>query len=192
MECAVCYGDEGPFQKLCCGHTFCKGCIKNWYHKGAAGASCPMCRAPIYFKGFHKLRDEWAEEAWENRCSEILSEAIDNCIAETFEAAEYFPEEFREQITDGVLDDLRDLDKTMRFLKSEGVSSEDIEFVLFETMDYYSDRHIDKCWWIDEPPKEFATRYPVTEKSASRGFKRARAFEDPWVTVNFNMEFLLI
>ena len=37
-ECSVCYSETGPFQKLCCGHTFCTRCVKNWYLKGVAGA----------------------------------------------------------------------------------------------------------------------------------------------------------
>jgi hypothetical protein len=182
MECAVCYGEAGPFQKLCCGHTFCTGCVKTWYLKGT-GTGCPMCRAPIYFRGFHKVRDEWDEEAWETRCSEVLGEAIDACIAEAFEMAETFPPEFKEHILADITDDIGDLEKTFRFLKAENIASEDIAYVLMDTMDYYSDRHMNKVRWLDEPPKEWITRYPG-HCDRQRCGKRARAFMDDWVTLS--------
>lgn len=186
-ECSVCYGESGPFQKLCCGHTFCTGCVKNWYLKGVAGASCPMCRAPIYFKGFHKVRDGWNEEAWENRCAEVFSQAIDECFAEAQDFAESFPERWRGRIMKDVLEDFIDIEKTYRFLKNEGVSSEDMEEV-FYWGDYYSDRHMNKYGYLDEPPKSFASRYPIVEKSGGKGFKRVRARQDPWATVSFYFE----
>ena len=186
-ECDICYGESGPFQKLCCGHTFCTGCVKNWYLKGVAGASCPMCRAPIYFKGFHKVRDEWNEEAWENKCDEVFSQAIDECFAEAQDFAESFPERWRGRIMNDVLEDFIDIEKTYRFLKNEGISSDDMEEV-FYWGDYYSDRHMNKYGYLDEPPKSFASRYPIVEKSGSKGFKRVRARQDPWATVSFYFE----
>lgn len=188
MECAVCYGESGPFQKLCCGHTFCKGCVKNWYLKGAAGASCPMCRRPMYFRGFHKVREEWDEEAWEARCSEIMSEAIDVAFEEAAEMAECFPEEFSHEIMDSLIEDLQDIDRTMRYLKSEGIAADDIEYVLFETADYYSDRNINKWSWCDEPPRDFQTRYPRLGRGLTGTLKRVRARQDPWFTVSFYIE----
>jgi len=188
MECAVCYGETGPFQKLCCGHTFCSGCVKNWYLKGAAGTSCPMCRRPMYFRGFHKVREEWDEEAWEQRCSEIMGEAIDEAFEESREMASYFPPEFSQQIMDGIMEDLQDIDKTMRYLKSEGIGADDIEYVLFETADYYSDRNINKWSWCDEPVKDFQTRYPRLSLDHTGSPKRVRAREDPWMTVSFYID----
>ena len=80
-ECSVCYSEAGPFRKLTCNHEFCTGCIKTWYLKGS-GTGCPMCRRPIYFKGFHNVRDEWDEVAWENRCADVFSAAIDQRVEE--------------------------------------------------------------------------------------------------------------
>ena len=76
MECAICYGDDARC-RLACRHVFCKGCVKTWYLKGAAEShSCPMCRRPIYFKGFYKLRRQWNEESYESRTNEIFNEAL--------------------------------------------------------------------------------------------------------------------
>ena len=179
MECSVCYGESGPFQKLCCGHHFCSGCIKNWYLKGAAGSSCPMCRAPIYFKGFHKVREEWAVE--------VFSQALDECFAEAQEFAESLPPRWRRNIMRDVIDDFLDIEKTYRFLKSEGISSEDLDEVFYYG-DYYSDRHMNKYWYMDEPTKKFETRYPHIGKGRVGAQKRVRANQDTWFTVSFYIE----
>lgn len=191
MECAVCYGESGPFQTLCCGHSFCQYCLKTWYLKGAsssgANSACPMCRQPIYFRGFHKVREEWEEEAWETRCSEVLSQAIDEACAEAFEFAESLPERWRNRILVDVLTDLKDIESTWRYLKNEGICSEDIEYVLMDTAEYYSARHMDKVEFIDEPTKKLASRYPMRNGHARCG-KRARANEDPWCTLSVYIE----
>jgi hypothetical protein len=180
-ECSVCYGEDGVFQKLSCGHDFCSGCIKTWYLKGT-GTGCPMCRAPIYFKGFHKLRDQWDEDAWENKCEEVFGNALDERFAEAQEFAESFPAKWRGRIMRDVLEDFIDIEKTYRFLKNEGVDPEVIEEVFYYE-DYYSDRHMNKCWYLDEPPKESVPA--VQSRSRGKGFKRSRARQDTWVTMSF-------
>jgi chlorite dismutase len=142
-----------------------------------------MCRRPIYFKGFRKVREQWDEDAWEIRCSEVLSEAMDECIADGLEMADYFPKRFKSDVLEDTIEDLRDLERTFRYLKSRDFCSEDIEYVLNETNDYYSDRHMNKDLWLDEPPKEWITRYP-DQGGSQRCGKRARAFTDDWVTLN--------
>ena len=183
MECSVCYGETGPFQKLCCGHTFCMGCVKQWYLRGAAGTSCPMCRRPVYFKGFRKVRDQWDEDAWDHKCTEALEVAMMECISETFDLADKCKRKYRREIMEELVDDLRGIEKTYRFLKYEGIAAEDIEYILLDTDDYYSDRKINKFYWLDEPPKEWITRYP-DQGGSQRCGKRARAFTDDWVTLN--------
>jgi len=186
MECSVCYGESGPFQKLCCGHDFCSGCIKTWYLKGS-GTGCPMCRAPIYFKGFHKVREQWNEDAWDNKCDEVFSQALDECFAEAQDFAEALPPRWRSRVMKDVIEDFCDIEKTYRFLKNEGVSSDDMEEVFYWGA-YYSDRHMNKYGYLDEPPKIFASRYPIMEKGGAKGFKRVRARQDPWVTLSFYIE----
>lgn len=185
MECAVCYSETGPFQKLCCGHTFCAGCVKNWYLKGSAGSSCPMCRRPMYFKGFHKVREEWNDEAYENRCAEILGEALDESIAESLEMAETFPT-FRDEILEDAMQDLLEIERTFRYLKNEDLHTDYIDYVLRYTADYYSDRHLDRVRYLDEPPKDLAPR--LTERGGARCGKRVRARQDPWATFSFVIE----
>jgi hypothetical protein len=187
-ECSVCYGDDGVFQKLSCGHDFCSGCIKTWYLKGT-GTGCPMCRAPIYFKGFHKVRERWDEDAYENKCEEVFGEALDECFAEAQEFASEFPEKWRARIFKDVIEDFIEVEKTYRFLRNVGAGPDDMQEA-FEWGDYYSDRHMDKCLFLDEPPKKFASRYPIMEKSraAATGSKRSRARQDPWFTISFYIQ----
>ena len=140
----------------------------------------------MYFKGFHRARATWDEESYEARCSEIFTETMEACIQEAFEMAEYFPQKYRKDILSGIVTDLRELEKTFRFLKSEGLWVEDIDYVLNETDDYYSDRNIDRFRYIDEPVKETAVRR--SERYTGRVGRRARARQDPWFTVRFIFE----
>jgi len=185
MECSVCYSESGPFQKLSCGHDFCAGCVKTWYMRGAAGSSCPMCRAPIYFKGFHKIRDQWNTEAHETKCAEVFGEAIDACITQAFEYAEAFPKRWRPMILREIIEDVKDLERTYRVLMSYGADPEEIDDAFYYE-DYYSDRHLDKCSYIDEPLKDLAPKR--TAKGAARCGKRARARQDTWATFSFVIE----
>ena len=185
MECAVCYGESGPFQKLSCGHEFCNGCIKNWYLKGVAGSSCPMCRAPVYFKGFHRVRDQWNEDAHDAKCTEVFGDALDARFAEAQEFADSFPAKWRSRIFNEVIDDFIDIEKTYRFLKNEGVDPEVMEDVFYYE-DYYSDRHMNKYSYLDEPVKETAPA--VQSRGRGKGFKRARARQDAWITLSFYIE----
>ena len=184
MECSVCYCESGSFCKLTCSHAFCNGCIKTWYLKGT-GTGCPMCRAPIHFKGFAKVREQWDEEAYETRCTELLDAAMTEAIEEALEfCSQETSKRFRKMVMEGLMDDLGDIEKTARFLKSWEVDPEELEYWLMETDEYFSDRSIGKGSWIDEPKKEFATKYPRIERGAQAG-KRCRARQDQWFTVSF-------
>jgi len=138
MECAVCY-ENNAHCRLICKHTFCHGCIKTWCQKGS-GVGCPMCRRAVYFKGFHKKQEEWAEEAWENKTSELFGEAIDELVLSTSEQKEEMPE-YSRYFDSMMRSELKDIDKTIRFLKSENVDEESIADCLYYE-DYYSDRKI--------------------------------------------------
>lgn len=183
-ECAVCYSETGPFRTLGCGHEFCGGCIKTWYLKGT-GTGCPMCRAPIYFKGFAAVRDEWAAEQWRTKCAETADEYRCSRIEDIFEMARAFGPRWRRVIMSELMDDLKELDRTTRFLMAEGYDADVIDYVLFETDSYYSDRNVGKFRWIDEPVKQPETRYPKVAKSGAKGARRARAPDDKYETVTF-------
>lgn len=146
-----------------------------------------MCRRPVYFRGFTKVQEQWDEESWDTRCTEAYGAAIDECLEEGLELAEAFGPKTARRILNITMEELRDIESTYNFMRSRDVSSEDIEYVLMETDESYSDRHMEKCEWIDEPQKAFATRYPVIARSG-KGGKRARALADEWETLTFYIE----
>jgi hypothetical protein len=47
--------------------------------------------------------------------------------------------------------------------------------------DYYSDRHMNKYSYLDEPPKESVPA--VQSRSRGKGFKRSRARQDTWAAL---------
>jgi hypothetical protein len=159
MECAICYGDIGPFRRLACSHAFCAGCIKEWYHKGT-GTGCPMCRRPIYFKGFRAMRDKWDEDSMDIKCSEVLIARFDTQIEDGFEMAKMISKKYRREILDGIMEDIKVVEKMYRFLRFDGCTPDEIDYLINDTDYYFSDRNIDKYIWDDDPVKEKATLYP--------------------------------
>jgi hypothetical protein len=109
--------------------------------------------------------------------TEAIEEALEFC-------ASVKSKSLCKMVMEGLMDDLCDIEKTARFLKSWDVDPEELEYWLMETDEYFSDRSIGKCEWMDEPKKEFATKYPRIERS-SKGGKRCRARQDQWFTVSF-------
>ena len=136
MECSVCY-ETGPCRKLCCGHEFCSGCIKSWYLKGT-GTGCPMCRRPIYFKGFHKMEDQWNEDAWETRCSEAFEQSIEDVVQNLREMLIQWPKEFHAFFTRSAMKELKKNERMFSSLKECGFDSEEINYLLNETDMYFT------------------------------------------------------
>jgi hypothetical protein len=58
-ECPVCYDCEAQCE-FKCGHSCCHQCVKNWWQIG--GRTCPVCRAPIVFKGAIETTKAWDRE----------------------------------------------------------------------------------------------------------------------------------
>ena len=141
----------------------------------------------MYFRGFHKARDQWDEQAYEARCAEVFSDALDSTFLEAQEFAESFPPRWRERIFRDVIEDFVDIEKTFRFLKHHDASPGEMEDVFYYG-DYYSDRHMDAGEWLDEPRKELPLRYPDTRGRGASALKRCRARQDPWWTVSFYIE----
>ena len=74
MECPVCYESEATC-RFTCGHDFCKECTKMWYMKGKC--SCPMCRAPMCFKGIIDVKKIWRREKLEEVYIDLVREMFD-------------------------------------------------------------------------------------------------------------------
>jgi len=131
MECSVCY-ETGPCRKLCCGHEFCSGCIKSWYLKGT-GTGCPMCRRPIYFRGFHRVEEQWNTDAWETRCSEAFEHSVEDVLEDFKEMLIAWPKDFHPFFRRKAMKDLQMNERMFSSLKESGCDSEEIDYLLNET-----------------------------------------------------------
>ena len=131
----MCY-ESGPCRKLCCGHEFCSGCIKSWYLKGT-GTGCPMCRRPIYFRGFHKVEDQWNEDAHDMRCSEAFEKSVDEVMQNLRDMREEWPPEFHAFFARKAMGELRMNERMFSSLKEGGFSPEEIDYLLNETDVYF-------------------------------------------------------
>lgn len=166
MECSVCY-ETGPCRKLCCGHEFCSGCIKSWYLKGT-GTGCPMCRRPIYFKGFHKVEDQWNEDAWETRCSEVFEHSVEDVMENMRDMLNLWPKEFHAFLTRKAMKVLRMNERMFSSLKEGGFDSDEIDYLLNET-DLYCTKLVDSRM-PKIPRREKVSYNPVVHKA--RRFKK--------------------
>jgi hypothetical protein len=129
-----------------------------------------MCRAPIYFKGLYKKQEEWANEAYEAKVSDIFGEYFEQTLETGIEDANEFVEifhkscrkELKASCMKEIMSDLKNLEKTHRFLRHEQVDQEEIEDVHYYG-DYYSDRALNSKNQFRERPRQ-----PPPPRRASR------------------------
>ena len=145
MECPVCY-ERNTNCKLVCGHQFCKQCVKTWYLKGAE-ASCPMCRKKVHYRRMPVKK--WKAEADEQKKQDVFEESFDLLLEDIMEPLRFVMdvpgsvqgETLTLYRTNVSTRELEELQITYRAIKDE-VDPEDIDYILNETGDYYSDRNI--------------------------------------------------
>lgn len=128
QECPVCY-EKSVNCTLVCGHRFCKSCVKTWYLKGS-DSGCPMCRRKVHYRRMPTRK--WREEAFENKLSEIYQESFEELIEDL---ATFYKTNIR-------LDEVANLEKTYRAIKNVVTDTDELDYVLNETYDYYSDRRV--------------------------------------------------
>jgi hypothetical protein len=150
MECPVCY-EECSCLKLVCGHSICRGCVKEWTLKGC-NDGCPMCRKPLYYRGFQKHRAQWQEERLETQYSEKLDSIFGELIDGFYEDFDDLDE--GEQMPHWILnEDMKEIEQTFNILKCQGYPPEEIEYLILEEGLYLSERG-PKWEWDDEPVKD--------------------------------------
>lgn len=137
MECPVCYENKTNC-KLVCGHEFCKSCVKTWYTKGNGSAGCPMCRRRVHYRRMPIKK--WALEAEDNKKEQVYQEAFEYTLEDLMEPIELWDgvKIFRRNIP---MHQLEYVERTYRAIKDDA-NPDDIEFVLMDTFDYYSDRRV--------------------------------------------------
>lgn len=156
MECPVCY-ERTTNCKLVCGHQFCKTCVKTWYMKGAE-STCPMCRKKVHYRRMPVKK--WKEEAEEEKKQQIFEESFDSLVELIMEPIE-ISDDIKLYRTDVNMSELCDLQTTFRAIK-DFAEPDELDFILNETGDYYSDRrtHINNRVY-----SENGHRYNITRKN---------------------------
>lgn len=143
MECPVCYSADACCH-LVCGHSFCGGCTKEWWLKSAE-SNCPMCRAPLYFRGLRKMAERWEEER-EEKMKEAVYTKIFNEIIEDL------GEEFDELEATLTMFALREFDERFRKFAYE-CDWDFTEEELYEIVgDMFMDIYNEKCVWDESAP----------------------------------------
>ena len=138
MECAVCYEAVKAPVKLTCGHAFCHECVKSWYLKGT-GSGCPMCRRPVYFRGFHKVRVDWEIDSWYEQCQQLFGDRFDAELEATVYLGQlcglkrFSPKSMRE------------LESTFECGLIDGLLVDEMDYLLNESGAYFSVRRFNRC-----------------------------------------------
>lgn len=162
MECPVCYENRAN-KKLVCGHEFCGDCVKTWYMRGSG--TCPMCRRNVHYRRMPV--NQWRQEAEESKKETVFQESFDELLENIMEPIvvpvygnedtllhdrewllkRYIPVKSQDgrKLTfhrkNVSVADFIDLEKTYRAIKDD-CSPDDLDYVLNETDDYYSDRFV--------------------------------------------------
>lgn len=143
MECPVCYSADACCH-LVCGHSFCNGCTKEWWLKSAE-SNCPMCRAPLYFKGLRKMAERWEEERDEQMREAVYSKIFDEIL-------EDLGEEYDELEATLAMITLKDFDERFRKFAYE-CAWDFTEEELYELVgDFFMDVYSEKFQWEEMAP----------------------------------------
>ncbi len=148
--------------KLVCSHSFCSGCVKEWYMKG--NSTCPMCRKNICFRGFTHAVNKWRQEKEDQQLTDVFSRALDYILEEnTSESgSDYESGSDSESESDGEFDDppiQREVSPEPRLDEEESewsdTDSEDfnLDLIMTEVRNFLQPR--DKMKEIMEMQKKF-------------------------------------
>jgi hypothetical protein len=123
-ECPVCYSAPATVTTRC-GHKFCFGCMKQWLAKSTEESkpTCPMCRTTVHFKGLQKIAQALEEERYENQCSDLFDEFIQQAFSEMQHWNALLPH-FKSYAQRSALKTLKDVEETIRVLKEDYVYPE--------------------------------------------------------------------
>jgi hypothetical protein len=122
-----------------------------------------MCRRPIYFKGFHKVEEQWNEDAWETRCSEALEHSLEDVMQNLREMLAVWPPEFHAFFTRTAMRDLKKNERMFSALKEGGFASEEIDYLLNESDMYFT--KLFGSYMPKTPRREKVPYKPVVHKA---------------------------
>jgi hypothetical protein len=127
-----------------------------------------MCRRPIYFKGFHRVEEQWNKDAWETRCSEAFDQSVEDVMENLREMLVQWPPEFHAFFKRTAMRELKKNERMFSSLKEGGFDSEEIDYLLNET-DFYFTRTVGS--YVPVLPRHEKVPYKPTVHKAMR-FKK--------------------
>jgi hypothetical protein len=119
-----------------------------------------MCRRPIYFKGFHKVEEQWNEDAWETRCSEVFENLVEDVMQNLKEMLVQWPKEFHTFFTRTAMIELKKNERLFFSLKEDGFDADEIDYLLNESDVYFTKTYIHKT-----PRREKVPYKPIVHKA---------------------------
>jgi hypothetical protein len=131
---------------LICKHSFCTPCIKEWFLK-AEEAACPMCRGPLFFRGFRK--SGWVEAKYDKE-STVMGTIIDQICDDFSEIAEQMGRSrvMMRRWARVTMEEMRMAESTCNILKLDGCTDDEIYDAIDDGV-YLSPKV--KYYYIDEP-----------------------------------------
>ena len=82
------------------------------------------------------MEEQWNEDAWETRCSEIYDQLVDDAMQNLKEMLILWPREFHAFFKRNAMRELRHNERMFVALKQGGYASEEIDY-LFNDTDFY-------------------------------------------------------
>ena len=84
------------------------------------------------------MEEQWNEDAWETRCSEVFEHTVDDAMDYIRETLDTLPKEFHPFFLRKTMRELKKNEKMFSSLKESGFASEEIDYLLNETDFYFT------------------------------------------------------
>jgi hypothetical protein len=106
------------------------------------------------------VEEQWNEDAWETRCSEIFEHAIEDAMQDLQFMLTIWPKDYHAFFLRKTMREFRKTERMFSAMKECGFASDDIDYVINETDVYFANP--EKVYIVDSPVYE---KVPYTSRS---------------------------